>query len=104
MTKLDEIAVNIELVLISLIEGVALITLAEQTVRVLGESDWYRYISYVLGGLAILLVFWAQSILHAVSFIRWPVRVEHMFLYFCAVLVQIIAYTSITDIAAWFFW
>ena len=104
MTKLDEIAVNIELVLISLIEGVALVTLAEQTVAVLQEPDWYRYIPYVLAGLAILLVFWAQSILHAVSFIRWPVRVEHMFLYFVSALLQIVAYASITALGWWFFW
>ena len=104
MTKLDEIAVNIELVLISLIEGVALVTLGEQIVRTLEEPDWYRYIAFGLAGLAILLVFWAQSIMHAVSFIRWPVRVEHMFLYFAAGLVQIIAYANITSLDGWFFW
>ena len=104
MTKLDEIAVNIELVLISLIEGVALVTLAERTFEALQEPDWPRYVAYILSGLAILLVFWAQSIMHAVSFIRWPVRVEHMFLYFVAAFLQIIAYTNILHVGSWFFW
>ena len=104
MTKLDEIAVNIELVLISLIEGVALVMLAEATVEAFQEPDWYRYILYELAGLAVLLVFWAQSILHAMSFIRWPVRVEHMLLYFVCAFLQIVAYASILHIGEWFFW
>jgi|GEM_PF-1729614 len=104
MTKLDEIAVNVELVLISLIEGVALVTLAEQIVVALQEPDWYRYLPYMIGGLAILLVFWAQSILHAISFIRWPIRIEHMFMYFAGALFQIIAYTSLLHIGTWFMW
>ena len=104
MSKLDEIAVNIELVLISLIEGVALVILGEHIVKALEEPDWYRYIAFGLAGLAILLVFWAQSIMHAISFIRWPVRVEHMFLYFTAGLAQILAYSHILSLDGWFFW
>src|ERR1043166_3158028 len=104
LSKLDEIAINIELVLISLIEGVALVTLAEHVVLGLQEPDWFRYVPYMLGGFAILLVFWAQSISHAISFIRWPIRVEHMFLYFLSALIQIIAYTNLLHIGAWFLW
>jgi hypothetical protein len=104
MTKLDEIAVNIELVLISLIEGVALVTLAERIVVALQEPDWYRYLPYMLAGFAILLVFWAQSIMHAISFIRWPIRIEHMFMYFASALFQIIAYTSLLHVGTWFLW
>ncbi len=104
MTKLDEIAVNVELVLISLIEGVALVTLAERIVVALQEPDWFRYLPYMVAGFAILLVFWAQSILHAISFIRWPIRIEHMFLYFASALLQIIAYSALLHIGSWFFW
>ena len=104
MTKLDEIAINTELVLVSLIEGVALVTLAENAVEVLHTADWLRFLPYVFGGLAILLVFWAQSILHAVSFIRWPIRVEHIFLYFAAAFLQVLAYSSLTNMTMWFFW
>ena len=104
MSKLDEIAINIEFVLVSLIEGVALVTLAEQTEVLIDRADWLLFVPYVLSGLAILLVFWAQSILHAVSFIRWPIRIEHMLLYFVAAFLQILAYSSLTDITMWFFW
>ena len=104
MPKLDEIALNIELVLISVIEGVALTKLAEGALPVFVGLNALQYIPYALAGLAILLVFWSQAILHAVSFIRWPLRTEHMFLYFIAAFVQVIAYGSIDDLASWFLW
>ena len=104
MTKLDEIALNIELVLISIIEGVALTKLAENAVPVLNGIDALQRIPFVLAGLAILLVFWSQAILHAVSFIRWPLKMEHMFLYFLAAFIQVIAYTDVERITPWFFW
>ena len=104
MTKLDEIALNIELVLISIIEGLALVSLAGYATPILHSADWARSLPYILAGLVILLVFWSQAILHAISFIRWPLRMEHMFLYFVAVFLQVIAYSAMTDILAWFFW
>jgi len=51
-----------------------------------------------------LLIFWSQAILHAVSFIRWPLRIGHMFLYFVAAFTQVIAYSNLTDPVRWFFW
>jgi hypothetical protein len=104
MTKLDEIALNIELVLISIIEAVALTFLGENAIRVMHDPQCLQYLPYVLAGLTILLVFWSQAILHAISFIRWPLRMEHMLLYFLAVFLQIIAYSEITDLVQWFFW
>ena len=104
MQKLDETALNIELVLISIIEGVALTKLAENAVPILNGTSQLAYFPFVLAGLAILLVFWAQAILHAVSFIRWPLKMEHMFLYFIAAFLQVIAYANIEHAASWFFW
>jgi hypothetical protein len=104
MTKLDEIAVNVELVLISLIQGLALILFAQQIMAALGDPEWYRYITFTLAGLAILLTFWAQSILRAMSFTRWPIRIEHLFLYFVVALAQMIAYSNILSLSNWFFW
>ena len=103
MSKWDEIAINIELALISLIEGFALVNLAEQAVPLL-NSDALQYLPYILSGLVIILVFWSQSILHAVSFIRWPMNMGHMFLYFVAAFVQVVAYSNLTNIRMWFFW
>ncbi|HWP61002.1 MAG TPA: hypothetical protein VN495_00150 [Candidatus Paceibacterota bacterium] len=104
MTKLDEIALNIELVLISIIEAVALTFLGDNASHVLHSSEWPLFVPYVLAGLTILLVFWSQAILHAVSFIRWPLSMEHMLLYFVAVFLQILAYGSIDSVQMWFFW
>ena len=87
-----------------IIEGVALTKLAENSVPVLNGIDALQRIPFVLAGLAILLVFWSQAILHAVSFIRWPLKMEHMFLYFIAAFVQVIAYTDVERITPWFFW
>ena len=104
MSKLDEVALNIELVLISIIEAAALTFLGENATALLHTPHWLMYIPSILAGLAILLVFWSQAILHAVSFIRWPLRMEHMLLYFVAALVQIIAYGFMADLMQWFLW
>ncbi len=105
MTKLDEIALNIELVLISIVEGVALMALGENAVHALSGSNPLPLIPYELAGLCIILVFWSQAISHAVSFIRWPLRAEHMFLYFVAAFLQILAYGSLENLPLWFlFW
>lgn len=103
MTKLDEVAVNIELILISIIEALALTFLAENA-EPLMHADMWQYAPYILAGLTILLVFWAQAISHAISFIRWPIRMEHMLLYFVAVFLQVTAYSHLTDIKQWFIW
>lgn len=104
MRKLDEIALNIELVLISIIEGVALATLGGAAAIVIrAPFDLVAFV-FILDGLLMLLVFWSQAILHTVSFIRWPLRMEHMLLYFLAAFVQVIAYNNLTDPLMWFFW
>src|SRR5690349_17335704 len=103
MRKLDEIALNIELVLISIIEGVALTSLAEHSNEIFANGELV-YIPYVLAGLVLLLAFWSQAILHAVSFIRWPLRMEHMLLYFLAAFLQVLAYGNIMHTVNWFFW
>ncbi len=102
MTKLDEIALNIELVLISIIEAVALTFLAENTLDILHTPGMWPHLPYILAGLIILLVFWSQAILHAVSFIRWPLRMEHMLTYFVAAFIQVIAYGMMQNLVLWF--
>ena len=104
MRKLDEIALNIELVLISIIEGVALSALGYNAIPVFAQPANWQYIPFVFAGLAILLVFWSQAILHAVSFIRWPLSMGHMLTYFLASFLQVIAYYNITTSTSWFLW
>jgi hypothetical protein len=45
-----------------------------------------------------------EEILHAVSFIRWPLRLDRMFIYFILAFVQSIAYSNLTNPKMWFFW
>ena len=104
MRKLDEIAINIELVVVSLIEGIALSTLAIDSADILQTPENWQYIPFLLSGLTIMLVFWSQAILHAISFIRWPLSMGHMLMYFVAVFLQVIAYTNITHPMNWFLW
>ena len=104
MNTLDGIALNIELVLISIIEGVALGALAYSAAPVFQLQENWHYIPSVCAGLIILLVFWSQAIMHAISFIRWPLSIGHMFAYFLAAFLQAIAYYSILNITNWFFW
>ena len=104
MTPLDGIALSIELVLISVVEAVALTFLAESAIPLMHDTSQLMYLPYIISGLILILVFWSQSILHAVSFIRWPLRLPHMFLYFVAAFIQVVAYSNLTDPVRWFFW
>lgn len=99
---LDETAVSVEITLISIIEGFALAALAASILPADGLP--FEYIPYAAAGLVFILVFWSQSVLHTVSFIRWPLSPSHMLLYFVAALSQVVAYGHLTDPAEWFLW
>lgn len=104
MNTLDSLALNIELVLISIIEGVALSALAYGSISVFQIQQNWQYIPFVFAGLAILVVFWMQAILHAISFVHWPLSMPHMLSYFFAAFLQATAFYSITNGVAWYFW
>lgn len=104
MPKIDEIALNIELVVISIIEGVALSFLGESAAQIFHRPDWLVFLPYIISGFIILMVFFSQATLHVVSFIRWPLRMDHVILYFLASFLQMLAYSNITDISSWFLW
>jgi hypothetical protein len=104
MSQLDQTALSIELVLISVIEAVAFTFLAENAAPVLGDEAKLIYVPYVIAGFLFILAFWSQSILHAVSFIRWPLRLDRMFVYFVLAFIQSIAYTNLTRPMMWFFY
>lgn len=104
MTALDQIALTVELTVVSIIEGVALGALATNAAPVFQDGLHLQYVPYIFAGLALLLVFWSQAILHAISFIRWPLRMDHMLLYFLAAFLQVLIYSNITNSVQWFFW
>jgi len=104
MSTLDQIALSIELVLISVVEAVALTFLAENAAPLLRDGAQLIYVPYAIAGLLFILFFWSQSILHAVSFIRWPLSLHRMFLYFVLAFIQAVAYSNLANPTMWFFW
>lgn len=93
--------VNIELTLVSIIQGVALSFLAENARAALAGRLWTA-MPYVLCGLVIILLFWSRSIIHTLTLIRWPLEFGHNFFYITCTLSQVLAVTRLTDPFWWF--
>lgn len=99
--KLDQFTLNIEFLLISVVQGVALAALGTQATTIFGNLQW-QFIPYAIAGFLFILVFWAGAIVHALSFIDWPLDLPHNFLYFLASLVEVIAFSFMEDPLKWF--
>ena len=98
---LDEVIVNIELTLASIVQGLALSFLAERTSAVLssGPATAWPYI-----GVAFLtiLLFWSRALIHTLTLIRWPLEFVHNFFYFLCALVEVLAFQHLNDPFMWF--
>jgi hypothetical protein len=99
--QLDATVVNIELTLISIIQGLALGVLVSSAVHPLVQLQWEAW-PYIATGLATILVFWSRSLVHTLSFIGWPLEFGHTFLYFAATLIEAAALYEVTEPAHWF--
>jgi len=99
--KLDSLVLNIELTLISIIQGVALYFLVESSRGVVVNGE-FIYWPYVLTGLLVIFLFWSRVIIHMLTVIRWPLAFGHNFLYIAATLFESIAFTQIKNPAGWF--
>lgn len=100
-TKLDELAVQIELTLISLLQGLAVAGLATAAVDPIMHHD-YMFWPYIATGLFLILFFWSQSLIHALGFIRWPLNIFHNFLYFIIVLIELLLFSQVTNPVGWY--
>lgn len=100
-TALDATVVNIELTLISIIQGLALGVLASAGVAPLVELQWQAW-PYIATGLLVVLIFWSRALLHTLSFIGWPLEFGHTFVYFGATLLEAVALTQVGDPQRWF--
>ena len=69
--RLDGRVVDIEFVLIAVIQGLALTTLAVESEAVIGETQWV-YWPYVFAGFILIANFWTLAVTHTLSFISWP--------------------------------
>src|SRR6266704_3783856 len=97
-SELDSMVVEIELTLVSIIQGVALTILIENAHAVRQLFFWL----YVVAGLFIIFVFWSRAVLHILSVIRWPLEFGHNFLYIACALVEAILFAQIGKPASWF--
>src|SRR5437868_10831780 len=100
-SELDGMVVEIELTLISIIQGVALTFLIERARDIVSTRDAILW-PYVFGGLLVIFVFWSRSVLHIITVIRWPLEFGHNFLYITCALIEAVLFTRLTNPAAWF--
>jgi hypothetical protein len=99
--QLDGLVVNIELTLVSIIQGVALSVLTESSRAPIGDLRFDQW-PYVANGLLVILLFWSRSTTHTLTLIRWPLEFTHNFLYITCTLVEAITFTDLTDPVRWY--
>jgi len=99
--RLDNLVVNIELTLTSIIQGVALSFLCANAAEPLVHLRLDQLV-YLLNALLLIFLFWSRSIGHTLTVIRWPLDFSHNFFYFSAALVESLAFTHIADPGSWF--
>jgi hypothetical protein len=66
--RLDQFALDIEFLLISVVQGVALGSLAASAAGTL-MSLRFEFFVYIISAFLLILIFWSGAILHALSFI-----------------------------------
>lgn len=93
--------VDIEFLLIAVIQGFALATLAVTSEGVITEGQWV-YWPYVLAAFILILNFWALAIQHSISFIGWPFDLVHTLLYLLVAFVEVAAFSQVTHPQSWF--
>lgn len=99
--ELDSMIADIELTLVSIIQGVALAVLIENARQVVAKFEFAAW-PYVIAGLLIIFVFWSRAVLHIITVIRWPLEFGHNFLYIACALVEAISFSQLARPARWF--
>jgi hypothetical protein len=100
-SELDAMIADLELTLVSIIQGVALTVLIETSLEAVANLDWIMW-PYVLSGLVIILVFWSRVVLHILTVIRWPLEFGHNFLYVACALVEAFSFAQLGNPGRWF--
>jgi len=100
-SELDSMIVEIELTLVSIIQGVALTVLIENAHGIVAEWQ-ILFWPYVFAGLLVIFVFWSRAVLHIITVIRWPLEFGHNFLYIACALVEAILFAQLGKPGAWF--
>jgi hypothetical protein len=100
-SELDEVIVNIELTLASIVQGLALSFLADNVGAILSKGP---ATAWPYAGVAFLtiLLFWSRALIHTLTLIRWPLEFVHNFFYFVCALVEVLAFKNLSDPFMWF--
>jgi hypothetical protein len=98
---LDQIVLDVEFVLISVVQGVALTTLATEAAPMLRAPDLVT-LAFLASGFLFVLSFWAVAIIHALSFVTWPMDLGHYFFYFGLALLECLTFAQMERPVAWF--
>ena len=99
-SDLDAMVVEIELTLVSIIQGVALFFLIDNARVVLSTHDIAFWL-YIPAGLLVIFVFWSRSILHTLTLVRWPLEFGHNFLYVACALIEALLFTELSEPRIW---
>jgi len=100
-SDLDGMIVEIELTLVSIIQGVALAVLIENA-RGIATIRHIAAWPYVLAGLLTIFIFWSRAVLHIITVIRWPLEFAHNYLYIGCALIEAISFARIARPVSWF--
>jgi hypothetical protein len=99
--ELDSTVVNIELTLVSIIQGVALFFLTDNARSVMSERHWSALL-YVAAGLCVIFIFWSRSVIHTLTLIKWPLEFGHNFFYIACALGEAVLFSRLDRPLAWF--
>lgn len=99
--ELDSVVMDIELTLVSIIQGVALTVLIESAREAFVRHEFGAW-PYVIAALFVIFVFWSRSVLHIITVIRWPLEFGHNFLYVACALVEALMFAQIAHAQNWF--
>ena len=99
--ELDSVVINIELTLVSIIQGVALFFLTDNTRVLISLWHWEAFL-YVVAALCVIFIFWSRSVIHILTLIGWPLEFGHNFFYIGCALGEAILFSHIDNPLAWF--
>jgi hypothetical protein len=99
--ELDSVVVNIELTLVSIIQGVALFFLTDNA-RALISMQHSSAFLYIIAGLCVIFIFWSRSVIHTLALIRWPLEFGHNFFYIACALGEAILFSRLDNPLGWF--
>jgi hypothetical protein len=101
--QLDQLVLDVELVLISVVQGVALSTHAIEGGPRVAAPDLLTLV-FLATGLLFVLSFWSVAIIHAISFVAWPMDLGHYLFYFTLALLECLTFAQMDHPVAWFGW